>query len=449
MLKSIKTLTTLAAIGMTLYTVHCMLRLIPAVRHAVHSLLPTATVYDDAYYGAWFGLLMAVVIMTILIMLNRGKQEPAMPDKPYRVMTYVTTFIAVYGLIIGHSVCIHSTYYLYIPEVILIPLLLSATAWLWLMTRQPGIGRISKALRVASIIGIIGLCIPVLLMLIFAVYYCFTGNLILLHSWAISSWTEITIPTFLLTWYSIEQRIYNQQMRIKEPKSAAKIKITAPKVATNPWVEVVKKEAEQKLSNVEAVQNRVKRLLGLGYPVWNDSLQKCDLLEVKLWDPDYSTANVTICCNRLLDHFGHAGTIVIDTEVSCISWRNIEYQSCGFELIHIEHKPDDGGASKALFYLRVKRNRETLFIPKGNLNQDNGFSWRMRQNEIKQLTYPDYQLPPDVITNYRPVEPHFYVPGYQYILSFTVTGEFNLEAYFVPDKADVHIPIYGGGFCCK
>lgn len=208
---SFKTLATIAAYSMSAYTIHCILRLIPAVRALTNRWLPAETVYDDAYFGAWFGVLMAVVIMTIIIMLKRGKQEPAMPDRPFRSMTYLTAFIAVLGVVVGCCVTDITIYYtpdFYVPKVIRIPLLLSATAWLWLMTRQPGIGRISKALRVASIIGIVCLCVPISRMMISAVYYAFTGYVIMYRSWAVASWAQITIPAFLLMWYSIELSIF-------------------------------------------------------------------------------------------------------------------------------------------------------------------------------------------------------------------------------------------------
>ena len=41
-------------------------------------------------------------------------------------------------------------------------------------------------------------------MMISAVYYGFAGYVILYRSWALASWTQITIPAFLLAWYSIE-----------------------------------------------------------------------------------------------------------------------------------------------------------------------------------------------------------------------------------------------------
>lgn len=211
---SFKTLATFAAYGMSAYAAHRLLRLIPAVRKITSRLLPSETVYDDAYFGAWFMLLMAVVIGTIIIMLKRAKQEPALPDKSYRVMTYLTAFFAVLGVGVGCCLTDISIYYtkdFIVPMVIQIPLVLSATAWLWLMTRQPGIGRISKALRVFCIIGIVYLSVPISRMIISAVYYCFTGYVILYRSWAVSSWMQILIPAFLLMWYSIELSVYSRK----------------------------------------------------------------------------------------------------------------------------------------------------------------------------------------------------------------------------------------------
>ena len=205
--KTFKTLSTVGAAAMTAYTVHCILRLIPAVQEMTLRLFPIATVYDDAYFGAWFGVLMTAVILTIIIMIRRGKQDPLMPDKPFIRMTYITAIIAVLCVIVGchvtnTSVCYTPTFL--VPGIVRIPLLLSATAWLWLMTRQDGIGRISKALRVAAIIGIVGLSVPISRMMISAVYYCFNEDVIMYRSWAVASWAQMTIPAFLLAWYSIE-----------------------------------------------------------------------------------------------------------------------------------------------------------------------------------------------------------------------------------------------------
>jgi len=216
----------------------------------------------------------------------------------------------------------------------------------------------------------------------------------------------------------------------------------------NYWLEQLKQEAELKERSVEYVQNIVQRLAGLGYPVWDESIQKCDLLGVRLWDPQFSGSNVTFFCHQLLSYFRYEGTIVIDTELSSISWRNIDYQSSGFVLMHIEHKQDDHYERSALFYFRPFPDRGGLFVPRGGEDWSNGFCWDMDKNEIKQLTYPHYQLPMDVISRYRPVNA-YYTHEFNFILNFSVCGEFNLRAYFVPDKYDVYIPIFQRGFCCK
>ena len=205
--ETFKKLVALSAVGMTAYTVHCLLQLIPAVRELTNRLLPSVTVWDDAYFGTWFGLLMTVVIMTIVVMLKRGKQDPAMPNKPFRRMTYITAIIAVFAVVIGCYATDISIYYtpdFYVPIVIRIPLMLCATVWLWMMSCQDGIGRISKALRIVAIIGIVGLSVPISRMIISAIYYVFNGEVIIYRSWAVSSWAKITIPAFLLVWYSIE-----------------------------------------------------------------------------------------------------------------------------------------------------------------------------------------------------------------------------------------------------
>ena len=135
--ETFKKLVALSAVGMTAYTVHCLLQLIPAVRELTNRLLPSVTVWDDAYFGTWFGLLMTVVIMTIVVMLKRGKQDPAMPNKPFRRMTYITAIIAVFAVVIGCYATDISIYYtpdFYVPIVIRIPLMLCATVWLWMMS---------------------------------------------------------------------------------------------------------------------------------------------------------------------------------------------------------------------------------------------------------------------------------------------------------------------------
>ncbi len=209
-----KTLSPLAAVGMTLYAAHWFAHRIPAVRMFAHSLLPTATVYDDAYYGAWLLILIATILLTIVIFIRDSKTTDAHPSISFRIVTYITCGIAVLSAV---TACMNARDLLYVSEplyppfmlqLILIPL---AIVWFWLLSRQQGIGRLSKAFRIAAIVGIVLLCLPLLRMTASAIYYCFTGYLLYFNTWASATNTLLFISTLLLTWYSIELLIYNRK----------------------------------------------------------------------------------------------------------------------------------------------------------------------------------------------------------------------------------------------
>lgn len=198
-----KKLSTIAAIGMSLYAVHCLSFLFPIVWKWRYRLLPVPSVYDDAYFGVWFAVLTGVTIVTIIALSKQGR-EPAAPSKSYVIATYITTIFTIVVMVAAFART-HSTSYA-IPNLCVrndeqFLLAVLAAVWLWLMSRQNGIGRVSKPLRIAGIVGIVVLCIPLIRMLASVIYYCITGYLIYYSSWAIASWTHIIVPAFLLCWY--------------------------------------------------------------------------------------------------------------------------------------------------------------------------------------------------------------------------------------------------------
>lgn len=202
----IKTLTTIAAIGMSLYAVHCLTRLFPIARECTRRLFPTASVYDDAYWGMWFGLLTAISILTIVVLNKQGKESVA-PSKKFAFTTYISTILMAGTLIIACMRTHYETYMiptLYVRGSERMILALSISIWLWMMTYQSGTGKLSKPLRIAGIIGVVCLSIPLIRMMASAIYYFATGYLLYYDSWAIASWTQITIPTILMCWYSME-----------------------------------------------------------------------------------------------------------------------------------------------------------------------------------------------------------------------------------------------------
>lgn len=203
-----------ASIGMTLYAVHSVAWCIPALRKALHAMLPAASIYDDMYFGAWFALLMAVVICIIVLLIRQCKAPvSAMPGKQYRRLTYATTVTAIGALV---SACLTTPQLPYHVPHLIVPdwwrcaLSVIAAVWLWMMARQPGIGQPSKALRIGAIVCLALIAIPVLRMMASAIYWLATGYLLYYDSWAIASLVQIIVPTALLCWYSIELAITKQ-----------------------------------------------------------------------------------------------------------------------------------------------------------------------------------------------------------------------------------------------
>ena len=177
-----------------------------------------------------------------------------------------------------------------------------------------------------------------------------------------------------------------------------------------------------------------------------------DFISFNLWDNRISSYNVTFFCDDLIEKYGQ-GTIMIETETGAISWRNIDYQSSGFELIRIDHQyRHEGYAETAKFFLRTdpQKIRKHLYIPHDFCE---GFCWEMDMDDIRRLHYPNYQLSQDLMKDYKAVPTEQF--GQSYILSFSVCGEFELSAYFIPKPSFFGlfnkrpILIFERSFCCK
>lgn len=176
-----------------------------------------------------------------------------------------------------------------------------------------------------------------------------------------------------------------------------------------------------------------------------------DFISFNLWDNRISSYNVTFFCDDLIEKYGQ-GTIMIETETKAISWRNIDYQSSGFELIRIDHQySPEGYAETAKFFLRTdpQKIRKHLYIPR-ELGQ--GFCWEMDMDDVRQLHYPNYQLSQDLMKDYKAVPTEQF--GQSYILSFSVCGEFGLSASFIPKPSFLGLSkrpilIFERSFCCK
>ena len=166
----------------------------------------------------------------------------------------------------------------------------------------------------------------------------------------------------------------------------------------------------------------------------------CDEIEARLWLPELTRRNVTIFCDRLvLDDIkeNRQAFIVITTrtgDIGCFSYWNIEEQSSGFRLKDYLVGEERRDPASVILDVNPTYVKEELVIP--NNVRDGYYKLGETKNN---LIYSD--------NNSRKVSTSLY--GHQYILNFTVGGEFNLEiGYFTQDDDDIRL-IFKRGFCCK
>ena len=146
----------------------------------------------------------------------------------------------------------------------------------------------------------------------------------------------------------------------------------------------------------------------------------CDEIEAKLWLQELTRRNVTIFCDKLvLDDIkeNKQGFIVITTKT-------------GDYIVGKER------SEPAAVILEVNPSyvKEYLIVP-----NDNWEGYYKLGEGKRDLVFTD--------SNSRKVGTSPY--GHQYILNFTVGGEFKLEiGYFVQGDEDIRM-IFKKGFCCK
>lgn len=166
----------------------------------------------------------------------------------------------------------------------------------------------------------------------------------------------------------------------------------------------------------------------------------CDEIEARLWLPELTRRNVTIFCDRLVlvdIKENRQAFIVITTrtgDIGCFSYWNIEEQSSGFRLKDYLVGEERREPASVILEVNPTYVKEELVIP--NNVRDGYYKLGETKNN---LIYSD--------NNSRKVSTSLY--GHQYILNFTVGGEFNLEiGYFTQDDDDIRL-IFKRGFCCK
>ena len=162
----------------------------------------------------------------------------------------------------------------------------------------------------------------------------------------------------------------------------------------------------------------------------------CDDVDVELWMPEFNGINTTLFCDRLLKKHGEKGYFFMRTntqDLNCVSLLSLEQQSSGFKLCDVLKGEKWNDPGTIILEVGLEYVKEELTI----LNKDHeweAFGWH-NQNPVLEPNHT-HQVPTSQF-------------GHSYILNFSVSGEFDLEIYYMPDPDAQAIWIFRKGYCCK
>ena len=182
---------------------------------------------------------------------------------------------------------------------------------------------------------------------------------------------------------------------------------------------------KSEIQSYEDLRLRIENVMGHGH--LNMGAYSDDV-DVSLWLPEMNGTNVTMFFDQLV--MKHDGFVILITDkgdINCLSVLNIEDQSSGFKF----YKQECTGEKELLILeSNPKYIKKELKIPDDCWN---GFVWG---NKHPNQPIPSHSVP---TSKYRS----------KYILNFSVSGEFNLEIYYVPKGNGQPIWVFGKSFCCK
>lgn len=183
----------------------------------------------------------------------------------------------------------------------------------------------------------------------------------------------------------------------------------------------------------EEIYRRLKEVMSHGHLNMG---AYCEDVDVELWLPEFNAYNTTLFCDRLLKKHGERGFFLMRTDnhdLDCVSLLNLEHQSSGFKLCDV--LKGEGDDKKGVIILEVSPShvKDELTIPDEKYIWY-GFRW-------------NFPKPVSVLDHSHPVPTSQF--GHSYILNFTVSGEFDLEIYYMPDSKAKPIWLFRKCYCVK
>lgn len=211
MKQSFKTLSIVAAAGVSIYTIFMV-----GIRIA-HTFWPRPYHFDllqDIFFrGMCDILLISIAISAIALKSCRPLQTAT---KQFRVFTYIFAALLVLTFIcspftFSTVICICGAIHFWPPFGWRMLLLILGIVWLLMISKQPETEPTPRAYRVALICGIVVLAFPILCEIASGISLLCNGHILHLNSSATWTWIRYIVPTILLCWYSIELRLISKK----------------------------------------------------------------------------------------------------------------------------------------------------------------------------------------------------------------------------------------------
>lgn len=212
MKSSFKTLTTISAIGLSIYT--CFLVVLRVIHILDDCPYQFNLVQDICQRIGMDIVLVALLIAGIALLQYRPLSHTSKSFRVYTIVLALLLFVtAIIYAIPFMSIYINGMHFFYPNFVWRIVLLIMSIIWLVLLSRQEATERTSLPFRIVICCGIIALCIPILLEIISGVSLLCSGKILFLHSSCIRSWVRYFVPTVILCWYSMAFYIRNHPLK--------------------------------------------------------------------------------------------------------------------------------------------------------------------------------------------------------------------------------------------
>lgn len=200
---SSKTLLRISATGLL---VHVVYLLIISIHFRVfgNSYIRYPILYE-AIIQSVHGITLVSIVLALFVVYKQRKAMPT-PDKRFRIMTYVTAGLLLFGLIIGMEtfpIDIWGGYIMYIPLWMRCIEVSTLFVWLWMLSNRTGTETLAKPVTIITLCSGITIVLLLVLMVIATVYVLIHGYVYGFHTRIIYHWITLLVPILVICSYAL------------------------------------------------------------------------------------------------------------------------------------------------------------------------------------------------------------------------------------------------------